>query len=112
MKPTTSGEGTSFSSRVLACVADIPPGRVMSYGGVGRCAGSRAARAVGQVLARSGDAVPWHRVVRADGTLADHLRAKQYRLLADEGIPMDGERVVMEWAEWEGPGTYPGRRDQ
>ena len=75
----------------------------MSYGGVGRCVGSRAPRAVGQVLARSGDAVPWHRVVRADGTLADHLATEQHRLLIDEGIPMDGDRVVMEWAEWEGP---------
>jgi methylated-DNA-protein-cysteine methyltransferase related protein len=112
MNPTTADNGPSFSSRVLACVAAIPPGRVMSYGGVGRWAGSGAARAVGQVLARSGDEVPWHRVVRADGTLADHLRARQYRLLLGEGIPMDGQRVVMEWAEWEGPATYSGRRDQ
>jgi methylated-DNA-protein-cysteine methyltransferase-like protein len=112
MTPTTADDGASFSSRVLACVTAIPPGRVMSYGGVGRCAGTRAARAVGQVLARSGDGVPWHRVVRADGTLADHLRAEQYRLLLAEGIPMDGQRVVMEWAEWAGPGTYPGDKDQ
>jgi methylated-DNA-protein-cysteine methyltransferase-like protein len=112
MSPTSPGGSASFSSRVLACVAAIPSGRVMSYGGVGRCAGTRAARAVGQVLARSGDAVPWHRVVRADGTLADHLRTEQYQLLLAEGIPMDGPRVVMEWAEWEGPGPYPGDRDQ
>jgi methylated-DNA-protein-cysteine methyltransferase-like protein len=112
MTPTTAGDGASFSRRVLACVAAIPPGRVMSYGGVGRCAGTRAARAVGQVLARSGDGVPWHRVVRADGTLADHLRAEQYGLLLAEGIPMDDQRVVMEWAEWSGPGTYPGDKDQ
>jgi methylated-DNA-protein-cysteine methyltransferase related protein len=112
MTTTAAADGASFRSRVLACVAAIPPGRVMSYGGVGRCAGTRAARAVGQVLARSGDGVPWHRVVRADGTLADHLRAEQYRLLLAEGIPMDGQRVVMEWAEWVGPGTYPDDRDQ
>jgi methylated-DNA-protein-cysteine methyltransferase-like protein len=105
MRPTPPGDGPSFSRRVLACVAAIPPGRVMSYGGVGRCAGTRAARAVGQVLARSGEGVPWHRVVRSDGTLADHLRARQYQLLVEEGIPMEGERVVMEWAEWEGPAS-------
>jgi methylated-DNA-protein-cysteine methyltransferase-like protein len=105
MTSTAPGGGASFASRVLACVAAIPPGRVMSYGSVGRSVGSRAPRAVGQVLARSGDGVPWHRVVRADGSLADHLRAEQYRRLMDEGIPMDGERVVMEWAEWEGPAS-------
>ncbi|MGO8873348.1 MAG: MGMT family protein [Acidimicrobiales bacterium] len=51
---------------------------------------------VGRVLARSGTTVPWHRVVRADGTLADPVRGRQRALLAHEGVPMDGERVIME----------------
>ena len=93
----------SFASRVLACVSDIPPGRVMSYGGVATAIGSRAPRAVGRVLARSDHPVPWHRVVRSDGTLASALRNRQSRLLADEGVPMEGDRVVMEWAEWSVP---------
>jgi methylated-DNA-protein-cysteine methyltransferase-like protein len=74
----------------------------MSYGGVAVCAGSRAPRAVGGVLAQYGDEVPWHRVVRADGSLAEHVRIRQRRLLAEEGVPMDGDRVIMEWAEYSG----------
>ncbi len=100
MAATSPSDGRSFSRRVLDCVAAIPEGRVMSYGDVAACAGSHAARAVGRVLATQGHEVPWHRVVRADGTLTDHLRARQYQLLAAEGVPMDGKTVIMEWAEW------------
>jgi alkylated DNA nucleotide flippase Atl1 len=37
--------------------------------------------------------VPWHRVVRADGSLAKGSR--QRRLLEEEGIPFRGQRVDM-----------------
>jgi alkylated DNA nucleotide flippase Atl1 len=40
-----------------------------------------------------GDDVPWHRVVRADGSLAQG--ARQRRLLDAEGIPFRGARVDM-----------------
>jgi alkylated DNA nucleotide flippase Atl1 len=56
-----------FVSRVLDVVAAIPPGRVMTYGDVAATLGSRAARAVGQVMAHYGGEVPWWRVVRASG---------------------------------------------
>jgi alkylated DNA nucleotide flippase Atl1 len=53
-----------------------------------------APRLAGYVLSHT-DAhdVPWHRVVRADGSLAKG--ARQRRLLADEAVPFDGERVVL-----------------
>ncbi|MDO7883702.1 MGMT family protein [Salinibacterium soli] len=56
-----------FVSRVLDVVADIPAGRVMTYGDVAAALGSRAARAVGTVMAHYGGEVPWWRVVRASG---------------------------------------------
>jgi alkylated DNA nucleotide flippase Atl1 len=37
--------------------------------------------------------VPWQRVVRADGSLAQG--ARQRRLLMAEGVPFRGERVDM-----------------
>jgi methylated-DNA-protein-cysteine methyltransferase-like protein len=37
--------------------------------------------------------VPWHRIVRADGSLAKGQR--QRRLLVGEGVPFRGERVDM-----------------
>ena len=56
-----------FISRVLDVVASIPPAKVMSYGDVAAVLGSRAARAVGTVMAHYGGEVPWLRVVRASG---------------------------------------------
>ncbi|KGJ72610.1 DNA-binding protein [Cryobacterium roopkundense] len=59
--------GDDFVSHVLAIVEAIPPGRVMTYGDVAAVLGSRAARAVGQTMARYGSDVPWWRVIRAGG---------------------------------------------
>ena len=39
----------------------------MTYGDVAAVLGSRAARAVGQAMARYGSDVPWWRVIRAGG---------------------------------------------
>jgi methylated-DNA-protein-cysteine methyltransferase-like protein len=50
-----------------------------------------APRLVGQVLANCQEPVPWHRVVRADGSLAKGRR--QRALLVAEGVPMRGDRV-------------------
>jgi len=63
----TATEPADFVSRVLGVVDSIPPGRVMTYGGVAAQLGSRAARAVGQVMARYGSEVAWWRVIRAGG---------------------------------------------
>jgi len=51
-----------------------------------------APRFAGAVLSECDDpTVPWHRIVRADGTLAKGDR--QRRKLEAEGIPFNGERV-------------------
>jgi methylated-DNA-protein-cysteine methyltransferase-like protein len=56
-----------------------------------------APRHAGRVLAECQDAsLPWHRIVRADGSLAKGER--QRRLLAAEGVPFRGVRVDMEVA--------------
>ncbi len=53
-----------------------------------------APRVAGAVLSGCDDpTVPWHRIVRADGTLAKGRR--QRRLLQREGVPFRGQRVVM-----------------
>jgi len=54
-----------------------------------------APRLVGRVLA-SAHGIPWHRVVRADGSLAKG--AAQRDLLLREGVPMRGDRVDLEEA--------------
>jgi alkylated DNA nucleotide flippase Atl1 len=59
--------GDDFVEEVLAVVAAIPPGHVMSYGSVAAALGSRSARGVGRVMAHAGSTVPWWRVVRSGG---------------------------------------------
>jgi methylated-DNA-protein-cysteine methyltransferase related protein len=78
------------AQRVLARVRAIPPGFVRTYGDVS----PGAPRFAGTVLFACDDPdVPWHRVVRADGTLAKG--ARQRRRLLREGVPFRGGRVVM-----------------
>lgn len=58
---------------VYAVVRNIPRGRVTTYGTVARLAGRPGqARLVGYALSnlRDGSAVPWHRVVNAQGKLS------------------------------------------
>jgi methylated-DNA-protein-cysteine methyltransferase-like protein len=85
-------------SAILAAVRTIPPGRVTTYGDLS----SGAPRRAGAVLAQSHQPdVPWHRVVRADGSLAKG--ESQRRLLEAEGVPFRGRRVDMRTA-WAPPG--------
>lgn len=83
-----------YIEAVLTLVEQVPPGRVTTYGDIARAVGSAGPRQVGRVMALHGDAVPWWRVVHADGrpatchggTAVDHLRA--------EGVAfVDGRRV-------------------
>ena len=78
------------ADRVLARIRDTPPGFVRAYGDVS----PGAPRFAGTVLSQCDDpAVPWHRIVRADGSLA---RGERQRVLLEaEGIPFRGERVDM-----------------
>jgi methylated-DNA-protein-cysteine methyltransferase-like protein len=76
----------SRSARIISRVREIPEGYVRTYGDIDR----RAPRFVGRVLATNHD-VPWHRVVRADGSLPRGTPQRE-RLLR-EGVPMRGERV-------------------
>ncbi len=72
----------------------LPEGRVTTYGDLL----PRRSRYAGSVLAAvSEPGLPWHRVVRADGSLAKGER--QRRLLEAEGVPFRGIRVDMD-AAW------------
>lgn len=90
-----------LAERILDTVAAVPAGRVTTYGDVAARAGSRAPRFVGRVLAElSDDATPWHRVVRADGTPAAHLRAEQCARLRAEGVEVENGRVSLRRYRW------------
>ncbi len=79
--------------RIVELVRKLPEGFVTTYGDL--C--PEAPRLPGRVLAATKErGLPWHRVVRADGSFAQGDR--QRRLLRREGIPFAGKRVDMEAA--------------
>ncbi|HEV7846959.1 MAG TPA: MGMT family protein [Thermoleophilaceae bacterium] len=78
------------ADEVLRRVRSVPEGHVTTYGDLS----PGAPRFAGAVLSDCDDpGVPWHRIVRADGSLAKGDR--QRRLLAAEGVPLRGDRVDM-----------------
>ena len=84
---------------VFDVVDRIPPGRVSTYGAIGRLVGV-GPRRVARALSSGGGAVPWHRVVRADGSAAEPVRARQMELLALEGVPVRRGRVDLSAVAW------------
>jgi methylated-DNA-protein-cysteine methyltransferase related protein len=88
-----SQASSDVHAAILARVRAIPPGYVRTYGDVS----PGAPRLAGYVLSHTAGAeAPWHRVVRADGSLAKG--ARQRRLLEAEGVPFRGERVLLSTA--------------
>ncbi|MER6307542.1 MGMT family protein [Streptomyces sp. NPDC001657] len=83
-----AGELPAYAERVLSVAELIPAGRVMTYGDVAEYLDEGGPRQVGRAMALYGGAVPWWRVVRADGQL---LPGSELRALAhyrDEGTPL------------------------
>ena len=88
---------------ILSAVAEIPEGRVASYGQIAALIGrERNARLVGKVLSRAeayGD-YPCHRVVNHAGRLAPHW-SEQRMLLEAEGVMLrDDGHVDMRRFRW------------
>ncbi|MVW74809.1 MGMT family protein [Pseudomonas xionganensis] len=92
---------------LYSVLAQIPCGRVISYGQLAQLAGlGRAARWVGRTLSQlpEGSTLPWHRVIAAGGRLSlpagspsgDEQRAR----LAAEGVLIHNQRVDMRRHGW------------
>ena len=90
---------TDVDEAVFDVVERIPPGRVSTYGTIGRLVGI-GPRRVARALSSGGGAVPWYRVLRADGTAAEPVRARQLELLAAEGVPARDGRVDLAAVGW------------
>lgn len=65
-------EQGQFKRRVEALVSQIPKGRVMTYGQIAAlCGNPRASRIVGGIAHWGDPNLPWQRVVKKDGSLAE-----------------------------------------
>ena len=85
----------SFQEQISVAVESLAEGQVVSFGDVAAMAGNpRASRAAGAALAKSGDALPWWRVVYSDGHLPQCNPSLQAERLTDEGVELSGFRVI------------------
>lgn len=87
-----------FRERVEALVAQIPQGRVMTYGQLAALAGSAyAARIVGGIAHFGNPALPWQRVVNKQGGLASGYpggRSGHKQVLETEGVIVTDDYYV------------------
>ncbi len=108
-----------YADQVLAIVASIPPGKVMTYGQIALLSPpppgvlpedyvKLSPRWVGSVMAHAPDNVPWQRVINSQGKISERPGVgplAQRQLLEREGVVFDDRgRVNLAKYQW--------RRDQ
>lgn len=94
------GQTDEARAAIKEVVANIPRGRVSTYGAVARRAGwPRHARLVARILADLPDSsdLPWYRVVASGGRIAlpegSRARREQIERLGEEGVSATDGRV-------------------
>lgn len=111
-KNTSGDKGeTDFFDRVYKVVAEIPYGRVTTYGAIAEhCGIKSSARTVGWALNGAKDSgLPCHRVVNRFGALTGKMHFGSAELMRDllesEGVEFDDEdRVIMRKYFWDPSG--------
>jgi alkylated DNA nucleotide flippase Atl1 len=98
-----------YVEQVLRAVEAIPPGRACAYSDIAELIGWGGPRRVGQVMSAHGAAVPWWRVVRADGRPVRGLEEEALSRLRAEGAALRGDRVDLSRARFDFTGhPVPG----
>ncbi len=89
---TSQEDRELYAELVLQCAESVPRGRATTYGAIADVVGQRVGRGgprlVGTMLACHGAAVPWWRVVRADGSLPPSHDAEARQAYLEEGTPL------------------------
>ena len=94
---------------IFQVIAQIPYGRVASYGQIARLAGiPKHSRLVGYVLKHmdADSTLPWYRVINSQGKISlsklnDQGQNIQAQLLMAEGILVIGDKVKMKEFQWD-----------
>ena len=94
-------EALRLRLQVMKLAQDVPRGRVISYGALGkRCEPPISGYICGRVMAQVLDDVPWWRVVGKEGNLPISKRGprhaeRQRELLSEEGVEFDEDGRVL-----------------
>lgn len=110
MRTTGNAPATSTpteAEQVYRIVSAIPPGRLCNYGKVAELAGLPGrSRWVGRLLSQlpKDSALPWFRVVNAQGRISFAVDSPGYRrqlqYLIDEGCAEDSGRIHWQRCRW------------
>ncbi len=97
-------DGADFRQRVEDLVAQIPEGRVMTYGQLASLCGSpRSARIVGGIAHFGDPDLPWQRVVNKQGGLASGYpggKSGHQQVLEQEGHNVKDFKVDVKRLLW------------
>lgn len=87
---------TPFNEQVYSIVEKIPCGKVVSYGQIAWMLGRpRGARLVGRAMRYCPEGLPWQRVVKTGGSIADGGHPEIRRVLLEaEGVPFLPDGIV------------------
>ncbi len=90
-----------YVEAVLSVVERIPRGRVTTYGAIADFVASGGPRQVGRVMSTYGGAVPWWRVVHADGSPPPCHDGEARQAYLEEATPLrPSGRVDLAAAFW------------
>ena len=97
-------------SRIRRVIAEIPRGKVATYGQVAARAGFPGAARMSVWALQRSDGLPWHRVVSAGGRIAlpGEEGREQHLRLELEGVTFRGGRVRLDLHAWT-PGVARAR---
>ncbi|HMU66170.1 MAG TPA: MGMT family protein [Cellvibrionaceae bacterium] len=91
-----------IKERLFLALAQIPAGRVITYGELAKRAGMpNGARLVGRILGELPEdgGLPWHRVINAQGKLSfppgEQTYYRQKQLLMQEGVEFVRDKIKL-----------------
>jgi methylated-DNA-[protein]-cysteine S-methyltransferase len=95
MKPQQSLK----ASQVYDLIAQIPEGKVTTYGDIARALGHpRASRVIGRILNKNPNPIltPCHRVIKSNGNIGGYAfgKARKKELLKKEGLSFIGDSTT------------------
>ncbi|WP_227367363.1 MGMT family protein [Halomonas sp. M20] len=94
---------SELREQIYTIVAQIPPGRVTTYGRIAKMTDGATPRAVGSAMGHlpSGHELPWHRVINASLKVTEHGGAvRQREKLRAEGVAFDSRGCVNSELLW------------
>ncbi len=92
-----------LAEKTYTLLRQVPKGKVTTYKALGCALGTKAYRAIGQLMRRNPYAplVPCHRVVASDGTIGGFMGRsggnaiqKKISLLKREGVTTRGNKII------------------